>query len=365
MIERIYIDNYRTFVNSEIRLGPIALLLGPNSTGKSSVFDVVRAIKRFVGGTGLTSELFSASNLTRWQSLEEQTFGLDVRTSEGLYRYELRLKHAPDRRQCKVVTESVELDGKPLFTFQDGQIQLYNDRHDPGPQLSFDWHRSGLSTILARRDNTKLTEFKERLAGVQFLRSCPPIMQTDSREECDELSIDGSNFPSWFRYILRQDISKQLELFDELRQVIDGFESLKLDGPADSTTTLRVLIRPKGGEPVTYKFGELSDGQRQLIVLHTFLFGVSDKNRVLFLDEPDNYLALREVEPWLVALMDAPSRSISQAIVISHHPEVIDHLAREKGVWFRRESAGPTRIETDGARNTSTLKPSELEARGW
>ncbi|UCE60142.1 MAG: AAA family ATPase [Phycisphaerales bacterium] len=365
MIERLYIDNYRTFVNCEIRLGAIALLLGPNSTGKSSVFDVVHTIRRFVGGTALTSELFSGADLTRWQKLDEQAFALDVRTPSGLYRYELRLGHSRERRESRVLTESLELDGKPLFTFRDGEIQLYNDRHDPGPQLSFDWHRSGLSTIRARNDNTKLTEFKQRLASVQFLRSCPPIMDTVSGEESEELAIDGGNFPSWFRYILRQDISSQLKLFEELRQVIDGFESLQLDGPADSTTTLRVLIKPKGSEPLSFKFGELSDGQRQLIVLHTILFGVSDKNRVLFLDEPDNYVALREVEPWLVALIDAPSRSIAQAVVISHHPEVIDHLAREKGIWFKRDSAGPTRIEMDNASKTSGLKQSELEARGW
>lgn len=365
MIERIYIDNYRTFVNCEIKLGAIALLLGPNGTGKSSVFDVVHTIKRFVGGTGLTSELFSGSNLTRWQTLDEQTFALDINTPLGLYRYELRLKHSPDKRQCRVLTESLELDRMPLFTFGDGLIQLYNDRHEPGPKISFDWHRSGLSAIHDRPDNTKLTGFKDRLASVQFLRSCPPIMETDSREESEELAVDGSNFPSWYRYILRQDISKQLELFEELRQVIDGFDSLRLEGPADSTTTMRVLIKPKGGEPLPFKFGELSDGQRQLIVLHTILFGVSNKNRVLFLDEPDNYLALREVEPWLGALMDAPSRSIAQAIVISHHPEVIDQLAREKGIWFKRESGGVTRIETENTNDGSTLKQSELEARGW
>jgi hypothetical protein len=366
MIERIYIDNYRTLVNCDIPLNVISLFLGPGATGKSTVFDVVRSIKRFIGGVGPVSELFPGSELTRWQSLDEQTFELDVRTSHGLCRYALRLKHTQDRRRSKVLSETVALDGKPLFSFTDGKIQLFNDGHDSGPVLGFARDQSGLSIIDARHDNTKLTEFKERIRGLLFLRSCPQIMETDSKEEVEELDIYGSNFPSWYRFVVRQDISRQLDLLAELRHVIEGFESFRLEGPADSTVTLRVLFRPNGAKsPLPFKFGELSDGQRQLILLHALLFGVSDERRVLFLDEPDNYVALQEIEPWLTALLDAAGRTVAQAVLISHHPEVIDHLAWEKGIWFTRESGGPTRVEVGRATDIAPLRPSEVEARGW
>lgn len=366
MIERVYIDNFRTLVNCEIHLKAVSLLFGPNATGKSTVLDLVQKIKRFVGGVDSVSELFPGSELTRWQTLDEQAFELDVCTSHGLCRYALKVKHAADRRRCRVLSEKLTLEGRPLFTFQDGGIQLFNDRHDPGPTMAYDWNRSGLSTIYARHDNTKLTEFKERIGGMLFLRPCPPIMETDSREEAADLHITGSNFPSWYRFIARQDISRQLDMLAELRQTIDGFDSLRLEGPADSTVTLRALFKPDGAKaPLPLKFGELSDGQRQLIVLHAVLFGVSDERRVLFFDEPDNYLALQEVEPWLTALIDAAGRSVAQAVVISHHPEVIDHLAWEKGVRFTRESGGPTRVEAGRQRDTAPLKPSEVEGRGW
>jgi energy-coupling factor transporter ATP-binding protein EcfA2 len=366
MIERIYIDNFRTLVNCEIKLNPVSLLLGPNATGKTTVLDVARTIRQFVGGVGLVYDLFPGTELTRWQTLDEQTFELDLRTTHGLCRYGLQIKHTPDRRRCRVLNERLTLDSKPLFSFKDGEIQLYNDHHNPGPTMSYDWNRSGLSAIYARNDNTKLTEFKQRLAGILFVQPCPPFMETDSPEETEQLDRFARNFPSWYRFILRQDVSRQLTLFTELRQVIDGFESISLDGPADSTVTLRVLIKPNSGKPpLAYKFKELSDGQRQLIVLNTLLHGVSDEKRILCLDEPDNYLSLREIEPWLTSLIDSAGRTIAQAIVISHHPEVIDHLASEKGIWLTRESNGPTRVEVGKARDTAPLKPSEVEARGW
>jgi predicted ATPase len=352
-------------VNCEIKLQAMSLLLGPNGSGKSAVFDAVESIKRFVGGVGLVSDLFPTTELTRWQTLAEQSFEVDVRGNSGLFRYALKLQYASDRRQSRVMSEQLTLDAKPLFSFSKGEIQLFNDLHNPGPTMSYDWNRSGLSAIYARPDNTRLTEFKQRLAGILFLRPCPPMMVTDSQEESDVLDRSGANFASWYRFVQR-DITRQIDLFNELRQVIDGFESLRLEGPADSTASLRVLIKAGGAKAATsYKFSELSDGQRQLIVLHALLYALSDTKRVLFLDEPDNYLALREIEPWLAALMDATGRTIDQAVIISHHPEVIDHLAREKGIWLRRESAGPTRVEVGRAQSAAPLKPSEVEAREW
>ncbi len=367
MIERLYVDNYRTLVNCEIRFEAVSLLLGPNGTGKSTVFDVIAGLRRFVGGVGQVSDFFPPSDLTRWQSLDEQQFELGLRSEIGAYRYTLRVAHTKDRRQSRVLREVLELDGEEICRLQEGNLRVVlDDLNGAALHLPFDPTRSGVAAIATNPGATKFAEFKRMLAGILCLRPCPQIMETDSREEAEELERSGSNFPSWYRFISRLDIAKQLDLFAELRQAIDGFEALRLEGPADSTATMRVMIRPAGApSAISYKLGELSDGQRQLILLHAILFGMSDPTRVLLLDEPDNYVALSEVEPWLTALIDAAGRTIGQALVISHHPEVEDHLAREKGIWFSRDSGGPTRVEDHGAQDTAPLKPSELVARGW
>ena len=92
MIERLYVDNFRSLVSCEVKFSPVSLLLGPNGSGKSTVFDVVGAIKRFIGGLGLVSDLFPATELTRWQTLDKQTLEVDMRGDAGLFRYALRLE---------------------------------------------------------------------------------------------------------------------------------------------------------------------------------------------------------------------------------------------------------------------------------
>ena len=70
------------------------------------------------------------------------------------------------------------------------------------------------------------------------------------------------------------------------------------------------------------------------MLLYTLLYGTPRGSWSLFIDEPDNYLSLREVQPWLTALFDLCGRHLEQAVVISHHSEVIDYLADRRGLLF-------------------------------
>ena len=45
MLTRIYIDNFRSFVNFEYKPERKQLLLGPNGSGKSSLLDAIRYVK--------------------------------------------------------------------------------------------------------------------------------------------------------------------------------------------------------------------------------------------------------------------------------------------------------------------------------
>ena len=83
----------------------------------------------------------------------------------------------------------------------------------------------------------------------------------------------------------------------------------------------------------------------------------------LLLDEPENYVGLQLIQPWLVELADA-MRDEGQLFVISHHPEVIDYLAADHALLFERPGGGPTRVQHNPFDRNKGLKASELVARG-
>ena len=89
------------------------------------------------------------------------------------------------------------------------------------------------------------------------------------------------------------------------------------------------------------------------------------ENRTVCIDEPDNFVALREIQPWLVNAKDAVEDNDSQLWVISHNPELIDYLAADHGVQFYRDEGGPVRTRRFEWKDSDVLKPSEIVARGW
>ncbi len=70
--------------------------------------------------------------------------------------------------------------------------------------------------------------------------------------------------------------------------------------------------------------------------MYAALYGMLGPQSLLCFDEPDNFVSLPEVQPWLQALRDLLEQRGGQAIVISHHPEVIDYLATDSAWRFER-----------------------------
>ena len=87
----------------------------------------------------------------------------------------------------------------------------------------------------------------------------------------------------------------------------------------------------------------------------------------MFIDEPDNWLSLREIQPWCAAVRAACEEN-GQCVMISHHPEVIDYYAGEAGIWMSRLRSGESCIKDELIKNavhTGFMKYSELIAGGY
>ncbi len=92
---------------------------------------------------------------------------------------------------------------------------------------------------------------------------------------------------------------------------------------------------------------------------------MQDMGHTVLIDEPENYVSLPEIQPWLMELNDACGGGFPQAVLISHHPELIDYLGPECGKWIERDPLGPTRVKDLPKQIEKGLKLSEQIARGW
>ena len=372
MVKRLYVDNYKCLVNFELRFQDLMLLIGRNGAGKTAVFNVIYALRQLlVGHSRVTdAEIFPHSTLTRWQDRPEQVFQLHVELEEVEYAYSLQVEHRKEETwKARVKSEILEGDGEPLFKFELGKVRLFRDDHSEGPAFMSDWRESALARVPETRDNKRLSSFLEFARSLLVCGLAPRAMSAEARSEDQTLARDGHNFVNWYRHIVQEQQHIVSGYTQEMLEAIDGLSGFRLEKVGIDA---RVLTAVFGDDTATheYRFNELSDGQRAIIVLYALTMLTADQGQVLLIDEPVNFVALPEIQPWLVALRDAIGATLPQVVLASHHPEIIDYLGANRAVLLFRKGTGPTRgkslsehLGSMGA--NGALRISEWMARDW
>ncbi len=371
MLKRLWIDNYKCFVNFQFEAQSIQLLLGRNGAGKSTVFEVLEKLRGLVTGESKVEALFPVPTLTRWMDRPVQAFQLDVAGNGGSYEYRIEVEHRPVSRQSRVLSESLKYDQGPLFSCRLGDAQLYRDDHSAGPAVTIDWSQSGLSMLGRRPDNARLIWFREWLSRVLVVRVDPFRMGSESEHEEAVPRRDMSNFASWYRHLALEALDLPADLSKSVGQIWESFRGLRFARAGEHVRLLKVVLAegvPANGAATSIEqsLEELSDGQRVLLVLYTLLEYVRrNPCSILCIDEPDNFIALPEIQPWLLSLRDVVEEQAGQVYLISHHPEVLNLLAPEAAVYFQRRHGGPALIASMAVEPETALTPAELIARGW
>ena len=118
------------------------------------------------------------------------------------------------------------------------------------------------------------------------------------------------NFVGWYRHRYSQENMGSIGgLFDALRNSLPDFHSIRLTESGENSRAQSHVFRQSiQHRTVEYGFDQLSDGQRALIVLYSLIRLTNDRRVSLFIDEPDNYLSLREIQPWLAHAIEECGR---------------------------------------------------------
>ncbi|MGA3371152.1 MAG: AAA family ATPase [Terracidiphilus sp.] len=367
MLKRIYIDNFRCFVNFEYKPERKQLLLGANGSGKSSLLDAVHALKTFLAARGNNFENQRAfqSNATRWLNLPLQVFEIEVEIAGSQYVYRLENDVSHPNSSASVAAESLKVDGSPILEVTNGEATLYLvGGAAPISKFRISDSSSALPILSASRGEAGL--FADWLSKQLFcLKIVPNTMLPLGKFDGQTHPFsDLSDLAAWYMQLAGTDVESVIGLRDSLKETLAGFASLQFTGLESGVGELRTSFNSPG-KPIHMGLNELSDGQRCLIALYMILHFLIAKGHTVILDEPDNFISLREIQPWLLAAEDAVEESKGQLILISHHPEILNYWAREYGLLFSREENGHVRTKAYREVAETGLDPAETVARGW
>jgi predicted ATPase len=373
MIERVYIDNYKCFVNFEIQLQAIQLILGGNGSGKTTFFDVLETIRDFLTDGNTTSESFPTNTLTAWDKRRTQKFELAIKGNDGIYQYRLVIEHEPKGTQIRIADEELRFNERMLYQFDGKSAHLFRDDGSAGPVYPLEPRRSGIPTIPERQDNALLSGFRRHIERIYIFSPDPFRMTGQSDAEVPRPDRRLHQLASWLRHLSQESYDAYTEIQKSLKEgVLDGFLGFNLAKAGETSRVLKFDFQYEArsmdwttAQKFSLNFDQLSDGQRNLVALFTVLHSAVAADTTLCVDEPDNFLALREIQPWLVELIDRTRSTAGQCFLISHHPELMNYLASSQGACFFRDNLGPVRTKPFESAEGDGLLPAEIVARGW
>jgi ABC-type lipoprotein export system ATPase subunit len=368
MITRLYANNFRCLVAFKAEFDSFGVLCGPNGSGKSSVFDALRLIRNLGTGDGVLGGDREHDVLhlefTNWQKSDVQEFELGVTSNGHAFDYVVHIQQAAGSEKPRVVKERATCDGKTLF---ERDLKGVSFKRPDGTQAGFfplDWRQAALASIQPEGHLSELARLQEAVAKVLILRPNPRGMERESKAELKRPDLYMTGLTSWYRS-LSQDLDWTIALRDLLQEVWPDFKSLKLVDVGLNTKAQQLLFGgTNGGGSGAMFFDQLSDGEKALIGLYMVRAALATgAAQTVLIDEPDNYVGLPELQPWVLSLRELLDNQ-HQAILITHHPEILSSAGQEHGRYLWRDNhTSPTRI---GPLNVPEgMSPSEAIARGW
>lgn len=228
MLKRIYIHNFRAFVNFEWAPPRSCVIVGDNGAGKSAFIEVLCLLQDLiVEGKGV-NETTSPSARTAWLQEARQSVEIDFEVAGELLTYRLDVDEQGGRSE---VHEELRGAGGVLYRAEAGKVELFGDAPAGVARttIPFDRRRSFLSALESRPDNKKLIAFRDAIRGIWAMKPDPRRLGGAAPSEANRLDRDLSNFASWYRSRVQEDPDAAETLRSDLRQAIPGFSTLRLE----------------------------------------------------------------------------------------------------------------------------------------
>ena len=357
MIRRLCLENYRSHGNTEVRLEPLSLLVGPAGAGKSNLLKALVFVQNTIQKP--IADLFPASSpwefrlvRSRWAN-ETDPIGFvvdlaDVAGSEA--RYTLRFADSPDGIYVLEETLQRRDPGKEWrWVFQrrwPGKAELgeFGTVAPRGPSvLNKVWHE------LRPGEGPEGPRFAHDVAkalwrtGYYHLETSWLRQLSDDREH-DRIGYSGQDVPGFLAGLQREDAPCYERILAAMRELLPSLDQIVITrvGPDRQGLAMTFL-----GQRGYINAPDLSDGT--LLTLGLLAATNSRKQGTLLcIEEPETGLHPRRIR-WLfdrfVELAYPRGRPPVQIVLTTHSPYLVDLFKDMQGaVSVVEHESGRTKV---------------------
>ena len=364
MIRRLYVDNFRSLVDFTWEPGKECLVLGYNGSGKTSVLDALNILMNWVWGWDKFEDVLRRHDRTQWRVDEPITFECELLVGSIPFVFRASFEFSPAEGTPFIISEELAANGNSLFT-RDGSNVSYMVADDE-QRFPYPRGQSALKAVSSLVKMGPVVEFEEALYGIVLVRPVPSLMIDVAEGAPEDILPKMQNFIGWHYHNAISLAGFSEAVAESLQEVWEEFDGILFEKVGRESRVLKVVFEnPPPLGRVEVDFRDLSDGEKMLLALYSLAaYQRRSPPTTIILDEPDNYVSLLEIQPWLLRMLnDRPDQG--QIIIVSHNSEIVQTMGRWRVAYFNREDhLTPTKVSPLPPDETG-LPLAELLARGW
>lgn len=371
MLQRLYVHNFRCFENFEFKPQEqsSSLLLGKNGSGKSTVRHVLALFQSIGRGKTRVGQLVKQSDFTQGRTQLPMRFELEVLLEGHVFVYTLALELPARFRELRVLEERLSVDGEVVFNRNIAEVTVNRKpkSRDEGV-FTIDWHLVALPVIQGAPTQINHPSLTTWMANMVLLSPIPQDMGEEALGVDIAINERATNLADWLADLLESYPSAYTIIVEHLQKVMPDLTSFRFEKLGRDTRALMVQFTQDQNN-FELPISALSDGEK-CFVLSAVLLAANQTGGPIFAfwDEPDNYLAVHEVNQFVVALKRGFLRKKGQLIVTSHNPQAIMGFT-DDSTWVmgRRSHAEPSiircldELQTPLSSDSETVQPSLIQ----
>ncbi|MEW6220852.1 MAG: ATP-binding protein [Thermodesulfobacteriota bacterium] len=377
MLKNLTVRGFKSLVDVGVELPRLAVLFGPNATGKSNLLDAIQALSRIgtertladalgdpIRGRQIESFSFGVGGLQELLGAPEASFSLDADLGVGrdFYRYRITVRIEPASGKLTVADEYLaqlgvrgEPKNRPQVERVDGELRIRrkskpaHPRHEPlglPHTILSDPRLGGLEYRALDRVRQELTAWR-----IYYLDPRVAMRAERSPADVRDIGVLGGDIAP-FLYRLRAEQGKHFAaVVRTLRAIVPSVEDLPVD--LDKRRgTLDILIRQAG---VDYPSRIVSEGTLRVLALCAIAVNPWGGSLLAF-EEPENGVHPRRLELIAQLLLSLALEQGRQVVVTTHSPLFCDAMLR--GAGRRPSDIGLFNVRRDGA--TTIVQPFDV-----
>ena len=338
-LQSLRVRNFKAVVNSKtVKLGPLTAFIGNNGAGKSSLIEALETYQAIVrDGLDLAMQ--------RWLGIEHVRHkGQEAKERMGQavnpIAWELALGDSP--RKVRRLSMTVNNDpaanrmfiASERFTLPAG---IWCDRDSTNRTVPYDSGRS----LLALRLEAEILETRDEVLAWQFLTLSPehmglPVSQQRTKGHV-RLASDGSNVADFLLDLRRQDVNAFNGIVETMAFVLPYAKDIQ---PTLTSSEIERKAWLQLSED-TFKVPGwlLSTGTLRMLALLALLRHPKPPPLIV-VEEIENGLDPRSIHLIVEEIRSAVLSGVTQVIVTTHSPYLLDLLTLEHLVVVERDAKG-------------------------